>query len=124
MKVDITKIDLDEGVIQVQVTRSVRVGGMYKIQPTEAYLGIEPGTVHVLEICKLEDMDTSREYYENGKTFMEVEADNLDSSMFKEDMEYLDAMTNGLWVAYKYSTYDLGEWALPIEQFVTHTTHY
>lgn len=107
--------------VYIQVNRIIDVGQLYKIQPTEAYLGIEQGTVSVLFIGDLAEL---LEYDENlskqADEFARVSLDLLEgTSEWSVDEERFHTQP---WVAYSYRNNECS--VLPLYEFIEHTTHY
>lgn len=92
-----------------KVEQAVITGGLYNIEPSEAFQGIEPGIVEVLEITIGSESKYKSEIEEYATSASEEENINK----------------NTLWVAYMYNTGDDEEvYVLPIEVFKEHTTAY
>lgn len=116
MKIDI----LENNTVEVQVTRTIRVGQILKINPSEAYLGIESGNITIIDIAnhdelassELRDMATD---FINVETYTDVE-DNVEFGRRHE-------LEGNLWVAYKYHKDDEIS-VLPIDEFIEHTMNY
>jgi hypothetical protein len=108
-------------VVYVTTTRAIKVDQTLRINPSEAYLGIEPGVVRVtfigtmdeIQASDLDDVAKEQAIFEQG-TMM----DNTD------DTEELDRLENGIWVVYQYSNLDADKCSLPLEEFVEHTMRY
>lgn len=114
--------DADANIMEVgvEITRSIRVGQSYKIGPTEAYLGIDSGTVRVLHIGDLSSvMEYSDEVSMMADEFAGVHLSLMDEPLRTEEDERL---RNQPWIVYQYTNKDV--YVLPLEEFVIHTTMY
>lgn len=105
--------------VVVEVTREIKVGKVYKIQPTEAYLGIDQGTVVVTNIDALEYLEGDT--LEQAREFCRIHLDGMTGQdYYDEDMR----LNNQPWVAYQYSRLPGDQYVLPLEEFVIHSTMY
>ena len=109
------------GEVFVQINRAIRVGQLCKIQPTEAFLGIECGTVRVMFIGSPADI---YDYDDN----MSKEIDAFSESMLdlcpEDNMELTTRFIDEPWVVYQYSRLHQDRTVLPLQEFVEHTTNY
>lgn len=110
--------------VDVEVTRKIRVDGSYKIQPTEAYLGIECGTIRITHIAMLCDLvDIGDDLRMQADEFARVLLDNIGEDSpewITEDTRLCEQP----WVVYQYSKLPEDRYCLPLEEFVIHTTIY
>lgn len=124
-------VDGDSRSVVVEITTEIREGHWYRINPSEAYMGIESGVVEVTAILSgIKELDSKEVYVEGVNTedlihMIEVHKEGVLDLM--EGTEYYDEelnkLDNGLWIVYKYQRD--GEWnVLPLEEFVGHTMHY
>jgi hypothetical protein len=102
---------LEDGSIDVTVTRHIKIGQIVRINPSEAFLGIEHGIVEVIAIKEYDELD-----HTDGNVEGVVELDE-------------DAM-NEPWVLYRYKWSDYKgidkEYLVPfpLSYFINHTMHY
>lgn len=108
--------------VTVEITREITVDQLYKIQPTEAYLGVECGTVRVMFIgCLSELLDYSEEASSQADEYARVQLDLLDKEFYAEEDKRLRTQP---WVVYQYSRLPRDTYIFPLEEFVIHTTQY
>lgn len=93
-----------------RIEQAVITGGLYTIEPSEAFQGIEPGIVEVLWIGMAEGSNYTGDIKEYITTSIADEGITKDT----------------LWVAYMYTDEDgiSDAYVLPIEVFKEHTTAY
>jgi len=115
--VDLGAVESGVYEVSVEVTRTVRIGAIMKINPSEGYLGIESGNIQVTEIGAMRDI-TLRDQAEE---FARVHLDMLEGDEYMEENIRLDS---GLWVVYNYTSGNGGKETLPLEEFIAHTMHY
>jgi hypothetical protein len=116
--------------VDVEVTRKIKVGVTLKINPSEAWLGIESGTIkitHILSQANIESVDSPdhpiAEYVGQIVHDKEVYLDTMGQPGDSEYQSEYDRLETDPWVVYKYS--HTGEWAiLPLEEFVQHSMMY
>lgn len=121
--------DSSEHYVQVEVTRSIRVGRTLRINPSESYLGIEPGVIqvtHILwpaDIAAAKEQGVQQDIISQIDTFRDAELDNHDSTEHGGVYTYVqESMDNHPWVVYKYTNGEVA--VLPLEWFIDHTMHY
>lgn len=128
-------VEHDSEEIVVEVTRSIREGMTLRMNPSEAFLGIESGLIKVVAILPYPNsLDPEELTHISGipsedilvhiRSFTEAMIDLRDPTdpgdNYKDEVDRLGAEP---WVVYQYSKDK--EWAvLPIEEFVDHTMHY
>lgn len=106
--------------VEVTIVRKIGTGRLYKIQPTEAYLGIEAGTVRVTHIVPLVELiNISEDLSSQADEFCRVHFDNLEY-----DSTEHARLTEQPWVVYQYSKLTTDRYVMPLDEFVEHTTHY
>ena len=118
--------------VEVTTTRTIRQNGIYKINPSEAYLGVDSGNVKVLAIVpSMPDSET--EYAEGIDTmgiirdieeYKNIQLDTLGSLEYEEELERLNSQP---WVVYHYPYTDQDEtyiYVFPLEEFVQHSMMY
>lgn len=112
-----TTITVDEGTygvihgIEVQVTRNIRIGAQYSISPTMGMLGIEDGTVEVVNLLSWPKLQLQSYWSELADPEQLVELDST--------------LTDEYWVVYKYrNRRDMDDtlFAIPLSMFVDHTS--
>lgn len=131
MNVWTDKAEVEIESVHVQVTRKIEVGKVLKINPSEAYLGIDSGNVRVLAIVPAKP-DNLESYGEGIDTeviirhieeFKDIHLDSLRGEDYASELARLDDQP---WVVYQYVYNPTNtEWAvLPLEEFVEHTMMY
>jgi hypothetical protein len=119
-----------DGSVTVTMDVEIKVGRWLRINPSEAFMGIEPGVVKIAGILHHTKLDNEEVYVDGINTeelihMIEVHKDGVLDLM--EGTEYygeeLDKLDNGIWVVYQYQRND-GWNVLPLEEFVGHTMHY
>jgi hypothetical protein len=117
--------DRDCNGITVEIERSVRVGSIMRINPSQAYLGIEPGVITVeaigdmTEIRGTQDVDIVEYMEEHYK----VEVDNLDIEGYEQDREYKQKLDREPWVVYSYQSSG-DTYVIPLGLFLDHISTY
>jgi hypothetical protein len=117
--VDLGAVEAGIYEVSVEVTRTVRIGAIMKINPSEGYLGIESGNIQVIAISTIQDMN--EEPASQAEEFTRVHLDTLEGE--DEYMEENIRLNGQLWVVYKYTRSGDTE-TLPLEEFIAHTMHY
>jgi hypothetical protein len=116
--------DRDNDGITVEITRSIRVGQTLRINPSEAFLGIESGIIVITHVGTREELIDSiipDAIRESIQTEYEVMMDNLDDK-YAEDRDTKERLDIEPWVAYQYTN---GErYSSPLELFIQHTMEY
>ena len=111
-------INMTERGIEVTVTRRISIGYTLKINPSEAYLGIESGDIKPLAIQEIIYME--EHIRPQADEFSRVHLECLEGDEYMEENIRLNA---GLWVVYQYTHSGEIE-TLPLEEFVAHTMPY
>ncbi len=110
--------------VQVEVTKTIRIGGQYRISASWGYAGVEEGIVEVVGILSaydainIEDKDISNMIEE----FKRISVDNLEGTDKDTEQERMDTT---IWVVYKniVTKHEIGEqYVFPLEEFVDHTS--
>lgn len=105
--------------VVVEVTKEIRVGGLYKMVPTEAYLGIDYGTARVDDIVLRDDM--ALDIQEQANEFTRLHLECMEGDMLEQETKRLATQP---WVVYTYTGKGGDTLALPLEEFVIHSTMY
>ena len=104
--------------IEVTVTRRISIGYTLKINPSEAYLGIESGDIKPVAIQPMNEIE--RDIADQAEEFTRIHLDGLEGDDHANEYNRLH---NDLWVVYQYNHGGEIE-ALPLEEFVQHTMSY
>lgn len=119
--------------VEVTITRVIKIGGIYKINPSEAYLGVDSGNVKVVGIVPFE-LDKSHQYVSHIHTeniirdideYARVQLDTLGGPGNAEYEGELERLSSQPWIVYEY-VYPSGEYycVFPLEEFVEHSMMY
>lgn len=122
-----------QGVNEVNavITRTIKVGQTLKINPSEAFLGVEPGNIEVIAILPgiLSALDVDVEGIDAEAVIRQMEEyKDVMLDLFQPgDSEYeyeLTRLNEQPWILYQYTTGDK-EWnVFPLEEFVDHSMIY
>lgn len=105
----ITTVNKENG-IWYKATGRLKIGQVFRIHPSEAYQGIEEGTIRVLAVGKFGSLGEHNEAAANHY------------GMLQELLLEIDPLEDYTFVVYKY---DNGEvQVLELEEFLDHTTTY
>ncbi|AWD92955.1 hypothetical protein HSE3_gp003 [Bacillus phage vB_BceM-HSE3] len=107
-----TSVQLTENGVEVQVTRKITIGSTFSISPSQAFMGIDAGSVEVIDICKYEDLQ------EEAKS----DADAYLSTLEEFEDEYNQEKSSAWIVARYLDTEQFGtdKLAFPLHTFVDH----
>ena len=117
------KVRVTSNGISVEVTRDLIVGTWVNIHPSDVYQGIERGSVRILSVGTIQELDhpyTKAEVLNDIREFISMESDVLGEDKSQGDLEYLDSLNNNPWVIYEYGNHEVC--VLPLEHFLNHTT--
>lgn len=103
--------------VEVVVTRTIVPGQLLKIHPSEAFLGIESGTITVDSIRKLNELEGGMR--DMADDYIQAATDFLEDEELATERNRLQ----GTWVVYTYAN-SQETLALPVEEFVDHTIQY
>lgn len=119
--------------VEVTTTRTIRVGGIYKINPSEAYLGVDSGNIKVLAILPhkpdnetvyAEGIDTE-DVIRQVEEYKDIQLDTLGgpgTTEYEDELMRLDSMP---FILYQYCYTKDKEWCVfPLEEFVQHSMMY
>jgi hypothetical protein len=127
--------DVEDTVVTVEVTRTIRTGGQYRISPSYGYAGIIEGVVTVLAIWDrhtieeiagdddVQDGISAIEGYKEAALSMHTDRD--DKPYEPEYSDELRRLDESVWVVYQYphgDGVDYGILAFPLEEFIDHTS--
>lgn len=122
-----------QGVNEVSavITRTIKVGQTLKINPSEAFLGVESGNVEVIAILPgiLSALDVDVEGIDAEAVIRQIEEykDVMLDPFQPGDSEYeyeLTRLNEQPWILYQYTTGDK-EWnVFPLEEFIDHSMIY
>ena len=111
--------------VRVTIERRIAVDQTLRINPSEAYLGIESGVIKVLAVGTMKQLKATEDIHPGIVECIDCEysvmRDNLDPS-YDEDVRLLDSLEIDPWVGYQYTNGDV--YALPLYLFVDHTMSY
>lgn len=121
---------ISETSITVLVERTVTIGQTLKINPSEAWLGIESGNIKIISIGTREQLleqgnpdviDSMEAEYEALKDIKHyVEQGQADA----DDVAFRNSLDTDPWVGYQYQNRAADIYALPLELFLDHTMSY
>lgn len=128
--VDMDIIDVREDSIMIVETRTIRIGQTIRINPSEAYLGIESGLIKVLGfIPPKPDNETAYIAGEDTESilsdieyFKEIELQAVEGT--EDYAGRLGDLDNQQWVVYRYNGNHIEYQVLPLDLFVGHTMYY
>lgn len=121
--------------VEVTTTRTIRVGQLLKINPSEAYLGVDSGNVRVLAIVPSKP-DNETVYAEGIDTegiirdieeYKDIHLDTLGGPGSTDYEDELMRLDNQPWVVYHYPYAKQEEvyiYVFPLEEFVQHSMMY
>lgn len=121
----ITSVNMDS--VTVMVERTIAVGTTVKINPSEAYLGIDSGNITIVAICTMDLLEGDAK--SDAEEFTRIHLDMYDEDEDMDDDEEESVYTSERtrlhekpWVTYEYRNGDTQ--VLPLEEFVDHTMMY
>ena len=112
---------LEDNKVEVQVTRSIKVGQVLRINPSAGYLGIESTIINVIGIAKWTELDTA-DLRGMARNFIETDCGLYGKPGEHDYDERKEELEDSLWVAY--IDQSMEEYVLPLYEFVAHTMSY
>jgi len=116
--VDWSRVD---GSMEIEVTRKIKVGGRYRIAPSDGMEGIEEGAIVIQRLLSDSEVPELDEWDEVGHLIGAHKGAYLDGLEGNEcaDLEFFLSVTP--WVVYSYIHGDNEVNVLPLEDFLYHT---
>ena len=88
----------------VVVSRTIGIGNVFRIHPSEAYSGIDGGIIEVVAIHDVPAMDSACLNYAN--IFIEAEVSSYDPDTERDDiLQTAQGLMDEPWIEYKYTRY-------------------